>query len=203
MVEVAPTTAEKEVAPGASLSHWTVGGGLPSAAAAKVTGWPAITDWLVGAAVTVGADGAAAPLMVTTPVGSSATSLVGVQRTQGHRELPVGLDGGTRRDGHRHGGGGHTGAQGDRAVHDGRVVTVRPPPRSSSAVLTVQVMVSVWGLAVTGTCGGLGVGGVLDHLGRPHVDELVGQIGGPEQVGPPVVVLDDHPVRGRSVCRPK
>ena len=102
MVEVAPATAEKEVAPGASLSHWTAGGGLPSAAAAKVTGWPAITDWLAGAAVTVGADGAAAPLMVTTPVGSSATSLVGVQALRvtvnwrlGWMEVPGGMVTGT------------------------------------------------------------------------------------------------------------
>jgi len=34
--------------------HWTVGVGLPVAAAVKATGWPAETDWLTGFVVTEG-----------------------------------------------------------------------------------------------------------------------------------------------------
>ena len=35
--------------------HCTVGAGVPVAAAVKVTGWPAVTVWLIGLVVTTGA----------------------------------------------------------------------------------------------------------------------------------------------------
>ena len=42
--EVAPLMSEKLLPPSVDTCHWTVGVGVPEAAAVKLNGWPALTD---------------------------------------------------------------------------------------------------------------------------------------------------------------
>ena len=56
VVLVAPAMFAKVAPPLLESCHWTVGVGLPVAAAVKLTLWPAVTVWSVGFVVTVGAD---------------------------------------------------------------------------------------------------------------------------------------------------
>ena len=62
VVEVAAAMVEKLPPVLVLTSHWTVGVGVPLAAAVKLTGVPAVTDWLVGLVVMVGATGVTAPV---------------------------------------------------------------------------------------------------------------------------------------------
>ena len=55
VVEVAPAMVAKLPPVLVLSSHCTVGVGVPVATAVKVAGWPAVTDWLAGLVVTVGA----------------------------------------------------------------------------------------------------------------------------------------------------
>src|SRR5665213_4208962 len=52
--ETASATGFQVAPPSVDTCHWTVGTGLPEAAAVKVASWPAVTLWLVGAVVTTG-----------------------------------------------------------------------------------------------------------------------------------------------------
>jgi len=53
--EVAPEMLVKVVLPAALICHCTVGVGFPLAAAVKLAVCPAVTDWLVGCVLIVGA----------------------------------------------------------------------------------------------------------------------------------------------------
>jgi hypothetical protein len=48
--------AVKVVEPEGADCHWTVGVGVPEAAAVKVAVWPCLTVWDVGSVVTVGGE---------------------------------------------------------------------------------------------------------------------------------------------------
>ena len=91
---------------------------------------------------------------------------------------------------HGHGGGGDTRGESDRAAHDGGVVTLgrggRPVGRVDRAGDGVAV-----GARSHRDLRRLRIDGGLHDPSRSHVDELVPQIGGPEQVGPAVVVFDE------------
>ena len=68
VVEVAPLMLVNVVPPLLLTCHWTVGVGLPLAAAVNVTVLPAVTLWLVGLVVTTGAVRAAVTVSVAAEV---------------------------------------------------------------------------------------------------------------------------------------
>ena len=55
LVEVAPEIFEYDARLFVLTCHWTVGVGVPLAAAVKLTEAPALTAWLLGLVVTTGA----------------------------------------------------------------------------------------------------------------------------------------------------
>ena len=54
MAPVAPAIVD-QVEPLVDICHWTVGAGVPAAAAVKLAVWPAVTVWLAGWVATAGA----------------------------------------------------------------------------------------------------------------------------------------------------
>ncbi len=127
--------------------------------------------------------------MVTVPGGVLGDVVAVGAGADGHGELPVGLDVGTGWDGDGNGGAGLARSQGDGAVDDGCVVATGGDGRPVRGLDGARDGVGV-GARGDRQLGGLGHGGGLDDRGRAGVDELVGEVGGPEQIDPAVVVDD-------------
>ncbi len=80
VVEVAPATFVKVVPPLVLTCHWTVGVGLPLAAAVNVAVFPALTLWFVGLVVTTGAANAGNTVSVAVVVVAEPCEFVNTAR---------------------------------------------------------------------------------------------------------------------------
>jgi hypothetical protein len=75
VVPVAPVTVDHVDPPSVDSCHWTVGVGVPEAAALKLADCPAFTDWAVGWVVTTGAVATVNVTVLETSAGTVALHL--------------------------------------------------------------------------------------------------------------------------------